>query len=106
MIIEHKGKRGSSFYVRVNGPEGNKFYGEPIREWECPGGKREAKRLAKKREAETTVRYITNQPIDHHADAMDATRYVLMGMLRGGAERQDAQKNANRYKSSLGRVRA
>lgn len=51
MIVEYEGKRGTSFYVRVNGPDGNRFYGEPIRAWEYPN-RTKAKRAAQKREAE------------------------------------------------------
>ena len=35
---------------------------------------------AKKKEGDTGVVYFTKTPIDHHADAMDATRYAVSGL--------------------------
>lgn len=37
---------------------------------------------SKKRDGSTNVVYFTSTPIDHHADAMDAIRYALMGLAQ------------------------
>lgn len=61
---------------------------------------------AEKRDASTKVMFRTNTPIDHHADGLDALRYGCMGLRGKVAARSDQKANADRYKRSIGRVRA
>lgn len=56
----------------------------------------------KKKDGETAVEYRTNQPIDHHADAMDALRYLTMGFARITTR----QPRGKPYRAQLERIRA
>lgn len=52
---------------------------------------------SRKKDGETKVVYVTNQPVDHHADAMDGLRYVAMGMVGTPPKRQPAGVPYTRY---------